>query len=158
MIEPDERQMVADLQGASFLSGFANGWWGRVEEPVPTWPAMLFWVVAVARPSAPDQFHLRVDCRNYPTEAPTGTFWDLATGEQLAAAKWPKGTGQVEAVFKPGWESGRALYHPLDRVAMQGHSDWPGKYPGYVWKGDRNITRYLTMVHKLLQSSEYTGV
>lgn len=158
MVGPDERQMIGDLRGASFLDGVSRGWWGRVERPVPAWPAMLFWVAASPRPGAPDQFVLNLDCRNYPTEPPTGTFWDLETGQQLAGAKWPKGTGQVHAVFNPGWENGRALYHPLDRLSMQKHSDWPGRYPMHVWKGDRNITRYLTMVYRLLQGSEYAGV
>lgn len=162
MLEPDERQMLADLSGASFLSGFANGWWGRVEAPVPAWPTMLFWVAAAPRPKAPSRFHLILDCRNYPAQAPTGTFWDPATERQLDGGKWPKGTGQVQAVFNPDWEAGRALYHPLDRVSMAKHqqpsNSWLDKYPGYVWKGERNVTRYLTMVYRLLQSSEYADV
>jgi hypothetical protein len=158
MTEPDKRNLEADLDGASFLSGVANAWWGRLEQPATEWPIVLFWVAAAARTGAPDRFHLRLDCANYPTESPQGTFCDPATGEQLAAAQWPKGTGQVEAVFKSGWENGQALYHPLDRLSMQKHPEWPAKYPGYVWKGDRNVTRYLTMVHRLLNSSEYTGV
>jgi hypothetical protein len=158
MLEPAERLMLADLAGPSFLSGAAEGWWGRVQEPVLAWPAMLFWVAAAPRPRGPERFVLRLDCGDYPTVSPTGAFWNLKAGEPLAPAQWPKGTGQVEAVFKSGWESGRALYHPLDRVSMQKHADWPAKYPAYVWRGERNVTRYLAMVHRLLQSSEYTGV
>lgn len=158
MVDPGERQMALDLEGGPYLSGCGSGWWERVDKPVPAWPMMLFWISAAKRPNGPDRFVVRLDCVDYPREAPTGTMWDLETDQQLAAAKWPKGTGNVQAVFNPGWEGGRALYHPLDRVAMRGHGDWPTKYPCYVWKNDRNVTRYLTMVFRLLQSSEYTGV
>jgi hypothetical protein len=161
MTEPDRRAMEIDLAGASFLSGVASSWWGHVEEPVPEWPHMLFWVAAAKRDKGPARFYLKLDCKGYPAVSPTGTLWDPETKQLLAATKWPKGTGQVHAVFQSAWENGSALYHPLDRVSMGKHltatNDWRVKYPGHVWKGDRNVTRYLTMVHRLLNSSEYTG-
>jgi hypothetical protein len=161
MTEPDKRAMQTDLTGASFLSGVANGWWDHVEDSAPDWPTMIFWVAAAKRDKAPDRFYLKLNCKNYPTDSPTGTFWDPETKEQLAGRKWPKGSGQVSAVFNPTWENGVALYHPLDRFPMGSHqtgsNDWRVKYPQHVWKGDRNVTRYLTMVYRLLNSSEYTG-
>jgi hypothetical protein len=100
---PDERQMLADLEGASFLSGNANGWWGRGEKPVLDWPTMLFWIAAADRLGAPARFHLKLECQGYPTAAPTGTFWDPENQQQLGASNWPKVTGQVLAVFNHGW-------------------------------------------------------
>ncbi len=108
MTEPDKRAMETDLTGTSFLSGVANGWWDHVEDSAPDWPTMIFWVAAAKRDKAPDRFYLKLNCKNYPTDSPTGTFWDPETKEQLAGRKWPKGSGQVSAVFNPTWENGVA--------------------------------------------------
>lgn len=158
MEQPDERQMLADLEDAPFLIGQSLGRWGRIEVPVPPWPTMIFWVAAAERVNSPRRFYLRLDCAGYRIESPTGTFWDPGTKEMLAHCLWPKGIGRVKAVFRVDWEGGTRLYHPFDRISMQKHSNWSREYPHLVWTRDHSIADYLAVIHGLLNSKEYTGV
>jgi hypothetical protein len=159
MDPPDRRALDADLEGAPFRIGVANGFWGlAAAELQPDWPLVVFWVAAAPRPGAPGRFHLRLDCRGYPGQAPTGTFYDPDAKGPLAFDRRPKGRGRVEKVFRTDWEAGRAFYHPYDRVAASGHADWTRENPHWAWTRDRSIVDLLDVLHDLLGSSEYTGV
>ncbi len=61
---------------------------------------------------------------------------------------WPKGPGNISAVFNPNWNGGIALYAPCDRAAMAGHDAWKVKFPGWWWQSDFTIVKYLEFVHK----------
>ena len=57
------------------------------------------------------------------------------------------------------WENGRAFYHPYDRVAAQGHADWPAKYPHLVWNpATHTLVDLLSELHALLHCPDYHGV
>ena len=157
---PDERQMIADLNGAPYILGESRGRWGRPEKPVLNWPTMIFWVSAAPREKGPDRFFLGLNCEGYPVRSPTGGFCDPDKGDILAADKWPKGTNRVADVFQFGWRNGAALYHPQDRVTWDAHpqAEWRQKYASLAWTRDHTIADYLQMVHELLNSSEYIGV
>jgi hypothetical protein len=155
---PDLALFNADLADVLYLVGEAEGRWGLYGRPEDAWPNVIFWVAAAPRDGAPKRFHLRFDWAGYPAVGPTGAFWDVGAGACLEASRWPKGREQVAAVFKPGCEGGRALYHPFDRVTWRGHGDWPTKYPGLAWTQRRKLTDHLEMIHGLLNSRDYTGV
>lgn len=164
MNTPDQRLFEADVAGAPFLIGVHKGWWGlAAADLVPTdmvWPTRILWVAAAPRPNSPDRHYLLLDLTGYRTVSPTGSFWDPETKTPLALAKWPKGTygSRVAKVFRTDWEGGRALYHPYDRVAAQGHADWPTQQPHLVWNSNRTIVDYLEEVFGLLQGGDYVGV
>ena len=90
----------------------------------------------------------------------TGTFWDPASNSTLEFAKRPKGKpeSRVARVFMTDWESGRAFYHPYDRVAAQSHGNWPAEQPHLVWTANHTIVDYLTEFHALLNSGDYIGI
>jgi len=158
MQEPDQRKLLAHIAGGRFQAGAADGRWDHEEDSGLPWPMAVFWIAAASRERAPDRYFVRLDCRNYPTDPPTGTFWDPDTKGDLATEKRPTGTGQVEKVFRIDWENGRAFYHPYDRVAAKGHPDWPRQYPYWVWDEKHTIVDLLSVLHGLLNSREYRGV
>ncbi len=150
-----------DLRDGAFLASVADGRYGLPDEEHTkgvAWPHVVIWVAAAQRSGSPDRFHLLLDCQGYPTQGPTGSFWDSNTKGLLVASDWPKGQGQVAAVFRSDWEGGRALYHPFDRYTAGKHADWPAKYPHLLWHSKRTIVDYLGMVHGLLNCNDYRGV
>ncbi len=160
--QPAARQALEeDLAGAEFRVGLVEGRWGLPDadlEPIlPPWPAVVLWVAAAARETAPDRFYVRLDCTGYPTAAPTGTFWDPSSGETLSHEKRPKGRDRVARVFRTDWNGGNAFYHPYDRATAD-HAAWPRDYPALIWSRDHTIVDFLTVIHGLLNCSEYTGV
>lgn len=159
---PDERALHADLRSGRFRLGVAHGRWGfspeHAIETAVTWPHLVIWVSAAPRSGAPGRYHLRLECSGYPTLPPSGTFWDPGSANDLEFERRPTGGERVGKVFRTDWESGRALYHPYDRVAAKSHGGWTEKYPGLVWTRDHTIVDLLTEVHKLLQCGDYTGV
>src|SRR5689334_10837246 len=100
MAGPDERQMQHDLMSAEFIAGTVKGRWGRIHDPAPPWPFMLFWIAPAKRANGPDRFVFRLDCSEYPIQSPTGGLWDVQTNGILAPDKWPKGNGRISDVFK----------------------------------------------------------
>lgn len=160
MAEPDERRLKNDLESASFLTGAVSGDWGHVPDAAGVeWPNVLFWVAAAPRPCAPTRYYVRLNCRNYPLDPPTGTFWDPDLKADLPLDRRPVGTGEVGRVFRTDWKGARAFYHPYDRTASRdGHADWPKKYPHTVWTETRTISDLLSVLHELLHRKEYEGV
>jgi hypothetical protein len=164
MSTPDQRLLEADLVDAEFRAGCVKGLWGIAENsdaPTANWPFVKFWLAAAARPGAPERYVVRTDLTGYRTVAPTGTFWDCASNGRLDFSKFPNGkTGSRFAmVFRTDWgESGRAFYHPYDRVAAHGHNDWQQTQPHLVWSANHTIIDYLEEFQTLLNSEDYLGL
>lgn len=160
-VSPAEQALFDDLAGVEFQVGVAEGRWGLpgsdLKAELPSWPSKVFWIAAAARQGSPDRFYIRLDCTNYPVSAPTGTFWDPVSGTALSFDRRPKGTDRVARVFRTDWNNGTAFYHPYDRATAD-HADWPRSYPAVVWTRDHTIVDFLSMLHGLLHSREYTGV
>lgn len=164
MEAPDERLFREDLQSADFINGVAKGQWGMPStDALPAdlvWPKVVLWIAAAARPNSPDRFYVVLDAAGYRSVPPTGTFWDLSEKSTLGHAKRPKGkpNSRVAMVFRTDWNNGTAFYHPYDRVAAQGHADWPAAQPHLVWNSNHTIVDFLNEFHLLLNSGDYLGV
>lgn len=145
---PDEQALRSDLMSPRFLSGEDRGRWQfkKLE-----WPHLYISI------SARDgrEFALRLNCSGFPFAGPTGTFWDLATGNRLAFEKWPTGGERIQLTLKPGWKNGDALYIPCDRDSFAGHDHWASQYPQLIWNPAKGVSHYLEVVHELLQSRDY---
>lgn len=152
---PDERAFREHLAGGAFLLGVANGQW-RLERLI--WPIADIAVTAAVRPNAPHEFLFRFDVTDYPSQAPTARLWDGATDGPLAVRSWPTGEIRFTKVFRSDWKEGSCLYLPCDRISMQGHSDWPARYPMQWWTPKHQITNYLRIVSELLTSVVYKGI
>ena len=164
MNPPDQRIFDADLVDAEFRMGAGKGFWGLGDtDLVPAdlaWPKRIMWLAAAPRANAPDRFYVLLDLAGYRTVPPTGAFWDATTKADLSLAQWPKGRAgsRFAKVFRTDWEGGKAFYHPYDRFAAQGHTQWPAEQPNLVWSIRHTIVDYLEEFHGLLQGSDYLGV
>jgi hypothetical protein len=164
MDKPDHRLFDADLASAEFRAGTLKGYWGLAGTDVlpeqPEWPARILWIAAAPRPNAPDRYYVQLDLSDYRTVPPTGTFWDPSTKSTLEFAKRPKGRpdSRFAKVFRTDWESGKAFYHPYDRVAAKDHTNWPKDQPSLIWDSDHTIVDYLEEIHSLLNSGDYIGL
>jgi hypothetical protein len=147
-VPPDEQSLRADRASARFLSGQDRGRWRlhRLD-----WPFVFIGVFA----GDGQEFVLRLDCRGFPTAAPTGTFWDLETGMRLPDARWPRVGERMSLAFRPDWKGGMALYVPCDRESLVGHDAWPTQYPQLIWNPAKGISHYLEVVHDLLQGLDH---
>lgn len=145
---PDEMSLRADLTSAHFLSGEDRGRW---EFKKLEWPHL--YVSVTARDGR--TFALRLNCCGFPSQPPTGTFWDLAANTRLPFNHWPTGGERISLAFKPSWKDGNALYIPCDRESIAGHDNWVSQYPQLIWRPAKGITHYLEVVHGLLQSRDY---
>ena len=157
MQSPSQRIFEADLQSVGFRGGCLKKKWDVVSRD---WPIVVLWIRAAARKNSPNRFYIALNLEGYRTDAPTGTFWDRTTCTKLDKAKRPKGkvNSRFAMVFRTDWEDGQAFYHPYDRVAANGHSDWPCRYPHLVWTSETTIVDYLEEFHSLLNSDDYVGV
>lgn len=122
------------------------------------WPNVLIRIFVATRTGGPGYFDLRFDCVGYASSPPTAILWDSVAGNPLSFARWPAGKHLIPSIFNPGWQNGTALYLPCDRMAIQGHGDWPSRYPNWIWKPQVGIIQYLRIVHALLTSEDYTGI
>jgi len=141
-----KQELEDHLNSGRFLAGVAKGRWRLID---------LNWPTAFIEIGACDERHftLRFECSGYPDIAPTATLWDLASGQQLAATRWPRG-GRVSNVFNPSWKSGTALYIPCDRESISGHSNWLSEHPWLIWNPSRGLLQYIEAVCEILQSQE----
>ena len=157
-----QRLLDNDLQKAEILMGVAAGHWA-LEQPVGelAWPIVYTRVYAAPRTASPDSWLVRWDVDGYGAQSPTGGFWDTATNGFVDPQKWPKGRdgSPVAGVFKvAGWAApGRGFYHPYDRLARNGHNDWPANNPQYVWTPQNTLTDFVLLVHRWLNCGDYLG-
>jgi hypothetical protein len=150
---PDHRAAVADLDSAAFREGVARGRWRVVSFE---WPHLLVAVAAAERPGSVAEVALRINLQGYPQQAPSSTPWDLATAQQLAPERRPRGEFAGH-VFRSDWQNGSALYAPYDRVAIPGHEAWSNQHPADLWTTRRSITFLLDRVYQLLNDDAYEG-
>jgi len=152
---PDALALLDDLETSGYLFGIDNNWW---RETRWDFPHVYFEVHAADRVGAPERFLFQFECSRYPTQAPLCLQWDSDTDGQAATKMRPKGCGRVGIVFRTDWEAGRYLYTPLDRHAVSSHNEWLNNFPRTIWRPTSSITRYLTELHDLLTSRDYSGV
>jgi hypothetical protein len=151
---PDERTLRDHLERPAYRAGAGRGRWRLIEI---AWPWAVIGVTAARRKSSPREFALRFELTNYPTSGPTAGLWDTREGTYLAADKRPKGNRQTLA-FRTDWESGQALYLPIERRAIAGHAGWLAQARGSFWSAESDITAYLLVVADLLTADDYEGV
>ncbi len=158
-MNPDERTFRQHIARGRFLLGVDCGDWRLVYDG---WPNPIIAVSAATRDVAPAEFAFHFDLTDYPASGPTSEPWDIGTDAPLAHELWPTGTGRVEAVFNPGWKpnaDAHALYQPMDRLAVAGHTDWPAQDPASIWDPARmDIVDYLKVIHDLLHSPQFSGI
>jgi hypothetical protein len=157
-----QRLLEQDLKQAEFLIGVSKGYWLLAKEVADDdWPYVYTWIRAADRPNSPEQMLVRWDVDGYGSQSPTGAFWDEKEKDFLAPGLWPKGRAgsPVESVFKVGgWAApGKGFYHPYDRQARNGHTDWPTNNPQYVWTEENTLTDFITLVHRWLNCEDYYG-
>jgi hypothetical protein len=147
---------------AEYRAGVVRDLWGLPSlEVLPeglTWPNVILWIAAAARPHAPERFYILLDAAGYRAVPPTGAFWDLSTRSQLDIAKRPKGKpgSRFARVFRTDWNNS-AFYHPYDRVAAQSHPGWVKEQPHLLWTDCHTIVDYLEEFYSLLNSGDYLG-
>jgi hypothetical protein len=154
-IPPDRLLLQQDIAAAEFRCGEAEGRWRHVAN---NWPHVIIAVAALARPSAPLEFGFRFQCSGYRQNPVTAQPWDIERNAPLPRNRWPTGPVHVSAVFRPDWKNGECLYLPCDRMSIEGHTDWPAKYPSRLWQPARGIICYLEQIYELLHYSDYSGV
>lgn len=144
-----ERRLRDDLAASPVQAGVLRGYWriDRLE-----WPFLYVTVSASQRTTPERALALRIDVSDYPA-APTASPWDLEADCQLPAERRPTG-GRATMAFRADWEEGRALYLPVDRVALVGHPDWPRQYARDTWDAERGIVVMLTLVHEILNEGD----
>jgi hypothetical protein len=157
-----QRLLEADLARPEFVAGVVRGDWSLARQASEAeWPCVYIWVRAARRPKSPDQYMVRWDLQGYNAQSPTGAFWDAAMNDFRARADWPKGTSgsMVAQVFRvEGWAApGRGFYHPYDRLAREGHNQWPEQDPRHVWTNGHTLTDFLSLVHRWLNCEAYLG-
>lgn len=150
----DEECFHSHLEQGPFVSGVDRARWRLIEV---AWPCAILGISAAPRGQSPSEYGLRFQLSNYPQVAPTARLWDLSRNQPLPPPEWPGGRLRIPAAFNPGWKGGECLYLPCDRCALEGHDVWRTQHPDMIWSPTDDITKYLRIVHELLNSSDYTG-
>lgn len=150
---PAEVLFHEDLAGAEYAAGEDRGYWRLVSVH---WPYAVFEVAAAPRAGAPVAYCLRFNLDGYP-QAPTAQPWDAEADGALPASRWPGGGDRIGRAFNPAWRPD-ALYVPMDRLAIDGHHDWPTKYAAHIWDPARDVSQYLRLVYDLLHDDTYGGL
>jgi hypothetical protein len=157
MESPDLAAMKRDLQQGEYLIGVSEERWGLLQsgQEFSTWPTLVFWIAAAARPTDRMKYYLQLNCDGYPNNAPTGTLWDYSTGQLLTHQKWPRRAGRMLSIFRTDWEQGRALYYPYDRHGLPGHPQWATQHPHLVWDRNHTIVDVLCELYSMFNSADY---
>lgn len=154
----DEALFRSHLEDVAFRSGLDRGRWGFPSgEPDITWPHCIIWVQADTRFAESGRVTVRFTLDGYTATPPAAVPWDTNTNTTVEHDKWPKGSGNVSAVFRPKWKD-TGLYCPCDRIAQPGHEDPWKTQPGmsqWWWTADSSITLYLEFLHRCLNPREY---
>ena len=155
VVPPDRTLLENDLAAPEYRCGEIEGKWRHL---LTAWPYVLIAVLAAERPNAPAEYSFRFECTGYRQAPPTAQPWDLQVNAPLPPQLWPTGRVLVPAVFRPDWKGGQCLYLPCDRLAIEGHANWPQEYPNRLWQPQRGIICYLEQIYDLLNQSDYSGV
>lgn len=157
-----QRLLAVDLQRADFRIGVSKNHWDIAHEiSEGNWPYIFTWIQAAPRPNNPDRFLVRWNIDGYGSQPTTGAFWDKDANNFLQPNQWPKGRpgSVVESVFKvTGWAApGQGFYHPFDRQARNGHTNWPTNHPQYVWTEKNTLTDFISLIYRWLNCEDYYG-
>jgi len=151
----DQLQFQQHIQEASFQIGIDEGYWDLHNTDLKTsWPFVIIWIKAREVNNLPGRYYFRFDLSGYPSQAPTSCPWDVKSNTKLNANQWPKGGRITMSIFNPQWNPS-ALYIPCDRTAQKGHEAWKDKHPELWWQRTDDITKYLTFLHRTLNSKDY---
>ncbi|MGH2973618.1 MAG: DUF7665 family protein [Solirubrobacterales bacterium] len=143
-----QRRLARDLESPEVQLGVARGWWSIKKR---RWPFLYVVVATAPNTYSEGEVMLRIDVGGYP-QAPTACPWNPEADAQLAADNRPAG-GRAGVAFRADWEGGRALYLPVDRVALEGHPSWPSEHPATAWDPERGIGQLLALVHTILNEA-----
>ena len=155
MTELAARLLDADLASTHVELGVHRGWWSIDTVEFPTVVASFAVPVTLY---APGRLTLHVDCTDFPQQAPTAYPIDPVTGAILAPGSRPT-HGRCAMTFRSDWEGGRALYLPVDRVALNGHPNWRQEHPHEVWDPARGIVQFLRLVRRdLIEDPDASAV
>jgi hypothetical protein len=146
-VHEDQARLLAHLESGSFLIGTEDGRW-KLQEVI--WPFVLVDVMAFNG----DVYTLRLQCEGYPTQPPTGIFWDMVNNIPLASNRWPRAGVRVGQALRP---DGAALYIPCDRLSIAGHDQWTQLYSSWLWDAQVGLTRYLQVVSELIGGTDYVS-
>ncbi|HKX50766.1 MAG TPA: hypothetical protein VJQ48_10095 [Candidatus Binatia bacterium] len=155
ILPPDKLLLEMDLAAPSFRCGEIEQRWRHI---ATRWPHVIVAVPAPPRPSGPSEFGFRFECSGYRQTPVTAQPWDIDTDAPLVRAKWPTGRSIVPSVFRPDFKHGHCLYLPCDRMALEGHGNWPTEHPSRLWQPSRGIICYLEQVYELFNQGDYSGV
>lgn len=144
-----------DLAAPEFRCGEIEGRWRLVGTE---WPHAVIAVTAAARPSGPNEFFFRFECRGYRQTPVTAQPWDPIANAPLPEGRWPAGKAIVPSVFRPEWKGGQCLYLPCDRISIEGHEAWRHQHPGRLWNPERGLICYVEQLYDLLNQGDYTGI
>jgi len=155
MMKPDQQLFACHLMEAPFLAGVDSGKWGLHGESAEIiWPTPIIWIEADKRFVPSGRIYLKVNMENYSAVGPTACPWDVGKNAGLENSLWPKGPGNISAVFNPGWKN-YALYAPCDRIAMEGHEAWKAQFPRWWWQSTFTFVTYLEFVHRCLNPNDH---
>jgi len=145
-VGPCQLRLERDLKSAGFEAAVAAGLWRVI---ILTWPTLF---VSLSLGDGVE-VGLSINVDDYPVEAPAGRPWDLDGDTPLPASRWPM-TGRSPEVFRveTDWPTGRdgAPYLACDRIALNGHTNWPTEHPERCWNPSRTIEFYLQELHREL--------
>lgn len=147
---PDEVALTRDLASGRFLIGVASQRWQLY------WVRFPYALIAV-RAADGIEYAFRFECSDYPRTPVTAQLWDIESDQPLSANLWPHGTTRIPLAFNPGWKNGCCVYLPCDRQSIEGHDMWRTQHPALLWEPAKGISKYLGILHQLLNSGEYGG-
>lgn len=154
-MKPDLIYFQKHIKEAPFQIGVDEGYWGIYNNDLETtWPFIVIWVKARDMENLPDRYYFRFDLSGYPTIAPTACPWSVEGNTPLPPNDWPRGGRKTSSIFNPNWKSS-ALYIPCDRAAQPGHDIWKQRHPELWWYNTDDITKYLSLLYRTLQSKDY---
>lgn len=148
--DPSRDVFLQHLDAADYLAGEMEGNWGTHNNEGPEWPFVIFWI----KLEDGGKIYLRFNFQDYNRLAPNSIPWDQTTNNVLDSPKWPKYNKRCSQIFRPEWRRD-ALYLPCDRIAINGHGDWPQKHPYLIWKAGDSFVKYLKEVYQALNPDSY---
>lgn len=149
-VDPARIRLDRDLVRDDFEGGVSAGLWRIVSF---NWPVLIVALTA----GEGNEVVMRLLVDDYPTRAPSGQPWHLATSAVLPIELWPISTVEgVVSPFRTDWSpsNGSAPYVACDRAGLATHTDWADKYPERAWNPGRTIAFYLSEMHRELQCTK----
>lgn len=144
---PDQELFDTHLESANYMVGSPHNW-ELINVEGQVWPYHFFRIPSLY---GSGEYVFRFNLANYPSEAPTATFWDIENNVMLPFEKWPQFTPRQIQVFRSNWQSGACFYLPCDRVTMKLKPGWKSEHPDLWWNSQNDtIVKYLAELHQNL--------